>query len=314
MNFKIDHSTIKNLKKNKPDYLYKNLNNNSFESQINFDFDLKGGLRTKGFYKSSDLDKPLISIITVSLNSEKTIEKTIQSVLNQTYDNVEFIIIDGKSSDQTLEIIKKYENSIDFWISEKDTGIYNAMNKGLKICSGDIIGILNSDDEYTKDALELVKIYFEKEVDFVFGSVEKDRLLSGLNKEKIYWKFNIYPAHSSGFFISKSAQIKVGLYDEEFKLHADYDLIYKLIVKLKLNGIAMERNHITGKFNYLGISSQEKQINYFFEEFRIRKKNKQNLFYIFILFIIKNIYFYLLKIDFLNKAIKLIKQKFRINY
>ena len=158
MNIKNGYSTLNNLKKNEPDYLYKKLKNKNLYLENTGKFDLWGGLRKQGFYKSSNSDKPLISVITVSLNSEKTIEKAIQSVLNQNYDNVEFIIIDGKSSDQTLEIIKKFESSIDLWISEKDTGIYNAINKGLKICSGDIIGILNSDDEYTKDALSLAKI------------------------------------------------------------------------------------------------------------------------------------------------------------
>ncbi|MBD3842980.1 MAG: glycosyltransferase, partial [Campylobacterales bacterium] len=87
----------------------------------------EGGLRTKGYFKKSYEDKPLISIITVVYNGEKYLEETIQSVINQTYDNVEYIIIDGGSNDGTLDIIKKYEDRIDYWVSERDKGIYDAM-------------------------------------------------------------------------------------------------------------------------------------------------------------------------------------------
>ena len=146
-----------------------------FDISKNFEYKNSGGLKSKRIFKSFIPNKPLISIITVCLNSEYTIEKTIQSVLKQNYDNIEYIVIDGNSNDRTLEIIKKYEGSIDLWISEKDGGIFNAINKGIKVCSGDIIGILNSDDLLTEDALSLVKKYFENDkIDFVFGSVEKE--------------------------------------------------------------------------------------------------------------------------------------------
>ena len=92
----------------------------------------QGGLRLKNLIKKSQKGKPLVSIITVTYNCDKLLERTIKSVLNLSYDNVEFIIVDGNSRDGTLKIIKKYNNYIDFWISQKDTGIYNAMNKGSK--------------------------------------------------------------------------------------------------------------------------------------------------------------------------------------
>ena len=312
MNLKSTHSTLKNLKKTKPIFFQENLDHTN---NLNYnEFQKFGGLRRNGLFKSSFPGKPLISIITVSYNSEKTIEDTIKSVLDQTYDNIEYIIIDGDSKDDTLKIIGKYESSIDLWVSENDSGIYNAINKGLRICSGDIIGVLNSDDTYTKDALSLVKKYYEKykNVDLIFGSVIKERLFSGFAKEKIKWKFNIYPGHSSGFFISKNAQLKVGFYDEKFKLHADYDLIYKSVCKLKMRSIAMDRNDITGKFNIYGKSSKESQITYYSEEFKIRKKNDQNIFFISLLLIIKIIYFYLLKIPFLKRILFFFRSK--INY
>ena len=312
MNLKNTNSTQKNLRQEKPILLHEILNpsnNLLYDKFVNL-----GGLRKSGLYKSSAPGKPLISVITVSYNSEKTIENTIKSVLNQTYDNIEYIVIDGNSQDSTLKIIKKYDTSIDLWISESDSGIYNAINKGLKMSSGDIIGILNSDDTYTKDALSLVKKYFEKfdGVDLVFGSIVKERLFSGFKKEKIRWKFNIYPGHSSGFFISKNAQLKAGLYDEKFELHADYDLIYRLVCKFKMKSIAMDRKDVTGKFNIYGKSSKENKIRYYNEEFKIRKKNKQNIFFISLLLIIKIIYFYLLKIPFLKKLFFFLRSK--INY
>lgn len=117
----------------------------------------EGGLRTRGYFKQSYEDKPLISIITVVFNGEKYLEETIQSVINQTYDNVEYIIIDGGSTDGTLEIIKKYEDRIDYWVSERDKGISDAFNKGVKVAKGDYINFQGDGDGFVSpDALEKV--------------------------------------------------------------------------------------------------------------------------------------------------------------
>ena len=99
---------------------------------------------------------PLISIITVVKNNEKYLEETIQSIINQKFKNFEYIIIDGKSTDRTLEIIKKYNTEIDYWISEDDKGIYDAFNKGINIANGELIGFVNSDDVLTPNALEIL--------------------------------------------------------------------------------------------------------------------------------------------------------------
>jgi len=303
-------STRKNIKKN----ISKLFSNKYYPHIKNLcNFKIAGGLRVNNFFKKSEKNKPLISIITVCYNSQETLENTIKSVLRQDYDNIEFIIIDGNSSDKSLDIIRKYNEYIDFWISEKDSGIYNAINKGILLSTGSIIGILNADDSYTKNALSLVKKYYiENDIDFLFGAVKKDRLFSGFHPNKIFWKFNIYPAHSSGFFISQRAQMISGLYDESFTLHADYDLMYKIICKHKLKGMAMSRNHITGIFNIFGKTSKESKFRYFLEEFKIRKKNNQNILFITFLFLLKIIYNQIYNLIIFKKSFDKLKKL--INY
>ena len=108
----------------------------------------KGGLRTKGILKSSSFQKPLITVVTVVYNGEEYLEETILSIINQKYKNIEYIIIDGGSIDNTVDIIKKYENSIDYWVSEKDEGIYHAMNKAFKLANGKWINFMNCGDSF----------------------------------------------------------------------------------------------------------------------------------------------------------------------
>jgi hypothetical protein len=106
----------------------------------------EGGLRTKGFYKKSTKKKPLISIIVVVLNRVNCFENCIQSIIGQSYDNVEFITIDGASNDGTIELLNKYDNQIDYWVSEPDLGLYYAMNKAVEIASGNWMYFIGSDD------------------------------------------------------------------------------------------------------------------------------------------------------------------------
>jgi len=146
----------------------------SFRSLYKFKLkknDLHGGLRLK----KGGLSKPLLSIITVVLNQEKHLENTIKSVLSQNLKNYEHIIIDGGSTDNTLKIIQKYSNKISYWTSQKDKGLYYAFNKGMKLSRGKYIGIINSDDIYTKNAFDIISKYIIKypKIDFFFGSVKK---------------------------------------------------------------------------------------------------------------------------------------------
>lgn len=134
----------------------------------------QGGLRTKGLFKRSEKDKPLITIVTVVYNGAEFLEDTIKSVINQTYDNVEYIVVDGGSTDGTLDILKRYEHCIDYWISEKDKGIYDAMNKSLNLYTGTSINFLNAADVfYDENVLSVVSERFKDDaVNVVYGGAE----------------------------------------------------------------------------------------------------------------------------------------------
>ena len=219
---------------------------------------------------------PLITIITVVFNSEKYLEDAIKSVINQTYPNVEYIIIDGGSTDGTLDIIRKYEDKIDCWISEKDCGIYDAINKGIKLARGDIIGILNSDDYYYPEALDIVVKYFQKGYDFVFGTINynNEAVITGFYPEKIDYKMQVFPSHSAGFFVKKELHEKVGLYKLKYRISSDYDFIYKLI-KNNYKGICSKKDELVGFFRKGGFSS-ENVFNNLLEEALIRFDNGEN--------------------------------------
>ncbi|MBD3795775.1 MAG: glycosyltransferase [Epsilonproteobacteria bacterium] len=205
----------------------------------------EGGLRTKGYFKRSFENKPLISIITVVFNGEKYLEQTIQSVINQNYDNVEYIIIDGGSTDKTLEIIKKYEDQIDYWVSEKDQGIYDAMNKGIRLVQGDLVGLINADDYYEQNSIEsIVKAYQNEQFDVIYGDIY---YLDGIQKKvatayatgkryrvfpysfKWIWVDMLFPHPSS--FVTSNTYKKYGLYDASFKISGDYDLFLRFYVQ-----------------------------------------------------------------------------------
>ena len=229
-----------------------------------------------------------ISIITVTKNSESFLQETIDSLSKQTYQNFEHIIVDGSSTDKTIDIIKKNSNKITKWISEPDKGLYYAMNKGLDLCSGDVIGILNSDDIYFPDALRIVNEYFlRNEIDFLFGSVFKHKLMHGFYPKKIHWTFGFYTTHSVGFFIKKSSQEKIGPYDTKYRWSADYDNFYKMIVKHKMIGMATKKNEIFGVFRQGGLSSSISYIDFLKENSQIRLDNGQNKILVYLIFILR---------------------------
>lgn len=192
----------------------------------------EGGLRTKGYFKKSYDDKPLISIITVVFNGEKYLEETIQSVINQTYSNVEYIIIDGGSTDATLDIIKKYEDKIDYLVSEKDRGIYDAMNKGIKLASGEVIALLNADDYYLDNkVIENIANEFKNGEKFV---VTNTKILSENSFQDFLVKSDKQlhiqlPFMHPSTFISKKIYKQFGLYNLSYRVAADCDFLLRIL-------------------------------------------------------------------------------------
>lgn len=253
---------------------------------------IDGGLRKRGIFKKNKKDQPLLTIITAVLNNEKYLEESITSLQNQKYKNYEHIIIDGGSTDRTIDIIKKYEDRIDYWCSEKDMGIYDAFNKGMKLASGQYIGFLNSDDSYSDNAFEILTKYIKKnsDKDFIFGAVKKHwGVLYGYKPYKIYWSWGFYSSHSTGFFIKTESAKKVGLYNLKYKFSADYDYFFRMIVKKKLKGIGTKKNEIFGTFRRGGYSSTINFFDHFMEEVKIRLNNDQNRILVLMIFIYKYI-------------------------
>jgi glycosyltransferase involved in cell wall biosynthesis len=232
-----------------------------------------------------------ISIITPTLNSEKYLERCIKSIHSQNYNNIEHIIIDGDSNDETKNIIKKYQNNKTIFISEKDDGIWDAMNKGLKIASGDIVCFLNSDDYYYPNAIKTVVKYFNNNnIDFLFGTTQKYKLMYGYKPWKVGFSFGFYTSHSIGFFINREKHLKIGFYNKKY-LSGDLDFFYKMIVKFKLKGIATKKNEVLGKFQSGGFSSKVNFLDHLKDLNKIRIDNGQNVYYVNLIFfykIIKN--------------------------
>jgi glycosyltransferase involved in cell wall biosynthesis len=249
-----------------------------------------GGLTLKKFKKKFYHQKPLISIITCVLNGEKYLEETILSIRNQTYKNYEYIVVDGDSSDSTLSIIKRNEDIISYWQSEKDEGLYFGFNKGLNFANGDLIVFVNSDDILTPNALQIISDYYNKnpDIDFIFGSVKKHwGILCGYKPWKIYFTWGFYSSHSTGFYITKNAAKKVGYYNTVYKFSADYDYFYRMIVHHKLKGISTKKNELVGIFRRGGFSSKVVFFDHFMETIKIRLNNRQNKIVVLMILILK---------------------------
>lgn len=238
----------------------------------------EGGKRLADPAKVPPTDMPMISVITVVYNDARGLESTIRSIERQQYVNVEYIVIDGGSTDGTLDVIKRHEQLIDYWVSEPDGGIYDAMNKGLALASGELIGILNAGDTYTPDALSIIGRYAKchHEAQFIFGSVFKGQLRSKLQPWKIRWSFDFYTCHSVGFFIRRQAQNELGPYRTTYRCSADYDLFYRMLVKHRMRGVHTRPSELIGHFSPGGYSSQVSYLDHLFEETRIRLDNGQH--------------------------------------
>lgn len=253
-------------------------------------------------------EHPLVSIITVCLNAEKTIEETINSVISQSYCHIEYIIIDGASTDTTLEIIGKHKEHISILVSEPDSGLYNAMNKGIKLATGELIGILNADDIYFPTAIETVVEEYNrhKEGDAFCGNlmitIEQTKFERIFKPEIDCKKRNISIPHPSSI-ISKSCYLKYGLYDESYKIAADYDFF----LRIALNGSKIRViDQVLAHMANGGVSSKA-SLKKLAEPFRIRKVH-HGIFYAFYYLAIE-IYTQYLFIKFKEEIIPVIGEK-----
>ncbi len=240
------------------------------------------------------------SLITVSYNSVSTIEETINSVLNQSYKNIEYIIIDGLSGDGTQDIINKYKNRISKVVIESDQGLYDAMNKGIGLATGDIIGILNSDDVY-RDNNIIENIYkgiannsfvdaYLTDIAFFEGSILKPKVVRTVSAKHFRpWKlrFGWMPPHP-GMFIRKEVFKNIGNYDLSFSIASDYEFclraFYKANIKYKfldLSSVYMRKG---------GVSTRNFKSNLIISK-EILQACKKNLFYTNYFFILSRLPF-----------------------
>lgn len=185
-----------------------------------------------------------VSIITAVYNNRDTISQAIESVLYQDYPNIEYIVVDGNSTDGTVEIIRRHQGKITKWISEPDKGVYDAMNKGLRLATGDVIGILNSDDFYQDATIigKVVKVFIEHQPDALYGDL---LYVEAANTQNIvrYWQAKPYqeniflmgwmPPHPT-FFVKREIYNQFGVFDTRLRSSADYELMLRLIHKHKI--------------------------------------------------------------------------------
>ena len=186
-----------------------------------------------------------ISIITVSFNSVETIRDTIKSIISQDYENIEYILIDAGSTDGTLDIIKEYEGYINYFSSEEDDGIYDGMNKGISVASGEVVGILNSDDFYPNSYIvsNVARTFEKRNCDAVYGDLVYVKFYD-TDKIVRYWQSGNYSVKKikngwmlphPTFFVKREMYEKYGYYNTELKSAADYEMILKLLYKQNIN-------------------------------------------------------------------------------
>ncbi|MDJ0898434.1 MAG: glycosyltransferase family 2 protein [Xenococcus sp. MO_188.B8] len=238
----------------------------------------------KDILKKNSTELPLVSIVTVVFNGELELETTIQSVIEQSYNNIEYIIIDGGSRDRTLEIIGNYESAINYWCSEPDEGIYDAMNKGIRVAKGEIIGLINCGDTYLQNAIsEIVNIYNQHVQDYpllvITGAMYKFDLDKnyqfriGKNQKLLDAKINRgMPINHPATFIATNTYDKLGLFNTKYRICGDYELIFRFYHNSLVKFIFTEEEIANMKLG--GISEQFSSIWVRCQEhFQIRKNS-----------------------------------------
>lgn len=228
----------------------------------------------------------MISIITATFNSAKTLKDTIQSVLRQTNKDFEYLIIDGGSTDETIDIVKSYESEFSGrlkWVSEKDQGIYDAMNKGIKMASGDVVGILNSDDYFTSDdILQTVDNAFKShEIGAIYGDIHfiRDgnpqkcvRYYSSRMFRPFWLRFGFMPAHPS-FYCKREVFEKAGLYSLDYKIGADYEMMVRLFKKYRIMSQYINKDFVTMRTGGASNNNVRSRITLINEDVKACKEN-----------------------------------------
>lgn len=248
-----------------------------------------------------------ISIITVCFNSQSTIRDTIESVLSQDYPEIEHIIIDGLSKDNTMFIVSEYDNKLAKIISEPDQGIYDAMNKGVQLSTGDVVGILNSDDffEYHSVISDVVNCFRSNpDVSCVFGDVVFVNSVNTRNIIRFYsskkfrsWKlrFGWMPPHTATF-IKRAAYEEVGMYSVGYQIASDYEFFVRMFLVRGMSFVRLDK--VLVRMRAGGISTSGIKSSYLLNS-EIVRACKENGIY-------TNLFFVLLKIPF--KLVELIRK------
>jgi len=252
----------------------------------------EGGVR----HRQPPLASPLLTVITVVFNGAATLEHTINSVIGQSYRNIEHLVIDGGSTDGTLEILHKYDQHIDYWVSEKDAGIYDAMNKGIALARGQYIGMLNADDYFAGPAvLEKIASTLESShADAVFSCLD---IVDPADMQRILRKYRIssysafmlrigvMPPHPT-FYCKKSCYEKAGPYRIDYRIAADFEMMVRLLLKQCISWEFIDQT--TVKMRSGGLSSRGLGSRWILNREIVRACNENGLY--------TNLFFLVLKL------------------
>ena len=231
-----------------------------------------------------------ISIITATLNNRDIIEDCIKSVINQTYKDIEYIIVDGGSRDGTLDIIQKYKDRISI-IHQKSKGLYSALNEGLGHASGEVIGFLNADDLYVSDrAIEKVAVVFEKyNVESCYADLQYVKR-NNINRTIRYWKSSVFdynnlklgwmPPHPT-FFVRKDVYQKLGFFNTDFKISSDYEMVLRLLYKYKISTYYLPQMLLKMRIGGLSNKNIINIIRKSFEDYKVCRLYHLGLFTLF---------------------------------
>ena len=227
--------------------------------------------------------KDKISIITICFNCASDLERTIKSVLAQTYRKIEYIIVDGGSTDHTPQILEKYKDCIECIISESDDGIYDALNKGINMATGDYVGLLNSDDFFTADDVieRFVNNFEDPAIDAVYGDIhfihpgEPNKCVRYYSSKRFHprWlRFGFMPAHPS-FYARKNVLEKAGPYKTDYKIGSDYEMMVRLFRKQQIHAKYLPIDFVTMRTGGLSTRSVQSRIQLIRDDIRACREN-----------------------------------------